>query len=192
MRSILASVLLLASVQLATGQVRTEETRTTTDSTSGKTVTTSSVIVSQSEDITPRNSMIVVNPLKFFFFYNLSYFQKVDDRIGIGGGFQIPVFDEIGGFGGNFELRYYPSGKTLRGFYVAPNFSVSSLSAFRSSGTATTIGVLMGWQWFPGDDFALGLGIGIDRYMLSKEGDYDFSSYSGTAPALRFDIGYAW
>lgn len=80
--------------------------------------------------------------------------------------------------GGNFELRYYPSGKTLRGFYVAPNFSVSSLSAFRSSGTATTIGVLMGWQWFPGDDFALGLGIGIDRYILSKEGDYDFSSYS--------------
>ena len=72
MRSTLASVLLLASVQLATGQVRTEETRTTTDSTSGKTVTTSSVIVSQSEDITPRNSMIVVNPLKFFFFYNLS------------------------------------------------------------------------------------------------------------------------
>jgi hypothetical protein len=192
MRSFLAFVLLLVSVEFAAGQIRTEETRTTTDSTSGKTMTTSSVIVSKSEDITPRNSMIVVNPLKFFLFYNLSYFQKVGDRIGIGGGIQIPVFDEIGGFGGNLELRYYPSGKTLRGVYVAPNISVSSLSALRSTGTVTTIGVLLGWQWFPGDDFALGLGIGIDRYILSRDGDYDFSSYSGTAPAIRFDIGYAW
>lgn len=192
MRSSLASVLLLFSVEFAAGQIRTEETRTTTDSTSGKTMTTSSVILSKSEDITPRNSMIVVNPLKFFVFYNLSYFHKVGDRIGIGGGFQIPVFDEIGGFGGNLELRYYPSGKTLRGFYVGPNISVSSLSAFGSTGTVTTVGVLLGWQWFPGDDFALGLGIGVDRYMLSRNGDYDFNSYSGTAPALRFDIGYAW
>lgn len=192
MRSFLAFVLLLVSVEFAAGQIRTEETRTTTDSTSGKSMTTSSVIVSKSEDITPRNSMIVVNPLKFFVFYNLSYFHKVDERIGIGGGFQIPVFEGIGGFGANFEMRYYPSRKTLRGFYVAPNVSVTSLSANRSTGTVTTVGVLLGWQWFPGEDFALGLGIGIDRYMLSRDGDYDFSSYSGTLPALRFDIGYAW
>jgi hypothetical protein len=56
--------------------------------------------------------------------------------------------------------------------------------------TLTTIGILLGWQWFPGDDFALGLGIGIDHYAGSNESGY--SNIEGNAPALRFDIGYTW
>ena len=55
----------------------------------------------------------------------------------------------------------------------------------------TSVGGLIGWQWFPGDQFAIGLGIGVDYYFFSGEDD-DFSDINGTAPALRFDIGYAW
>jgi hypothetical protein len=57
-----------------------------------------------------------------------------------------------------------------------------------------SVGGLIGWQWFPGDQFAIGLGIGVDYYFLSddvKEND-DFEDFSGFAPLLRFDIGYAW
>jgi hypothetical protein len=56
------------------------------------------------------------------------------------------------------------------------------------------MGGLVGWQWFPGDQFAIGLGIGADYYFLSDDntGNDDFEDYSGMAPALRFDIGYAW
>jgi hypothetical protein len=91
------------------------------------------------------------------------------------------------------EVRFYPSGKTLRGFYAAPNISYNRLSGENSDAaiSISSIGGLIGWQWFPGDDFAMGLGIGIDHYFASKD-DGDFGKYDGNAPALRFDIGYAW
>jgi hypothetical protein len=84
----------------------------------------------------------------------------------------------------------HPRGKSLRGFYVAPNFSINSISSNESTITISSIGLLLGWQWFPGDDFAMGVGIGIDNYW----GSNDKVSFNriGLAPALRFDIGYAW
>lgn len=176
-------------------QVRTEETKKAVDAKTGDTTVTQSVIISKSEDITPRNNMIVINPLKFFLFYNISFFHKISQNLGIGGGIQIPTLSGLNGFGVNAEMRLYPSGKTLRGFYFAPNISYNSLSGEHSNTTTTafSVGGLVGWQWFPGDDFAIGLGIGIDYYTgsNSNSGD-DFGSYNGTVPAVRFDIGYAW
>ena len=61
----------------ALSQVRTEETRTSVDTVSGASTVTRSVIISHSEDITPRSEMIVVNPLKFFLFYNISYYRSL-------------------------------------------------------------------------------------------------------------------
>jgi hypothetical protein len=175
-------------------QIVTEEKKKTVTE-AGDTVYTESTIVSTSEDVTPREDMIVINPLKFFLFYNLSYFHKVSDKVAVGAGFQIPTIGGLGGFGINGEVRIYPSGKTLRGFYVAPNISYNHLTVNdENDGTsAFSIGALIGWQWFPGEDFAIGLGIGVDYYTGSLEdnGD-DFSNYSGTVPAVRFDIGYAW
>jgi hypothetical protein len=176
-------------------QVQTEETKKTVDEKTGDTTLTRSIIIAQSEDITPRNHMIVINPLKFILFYNLTYFQKVSQNIGIGGGLQIPTISGLNGFGINAEMRLYPSGKTLRGFYFAPNISYNRLSGEHSDVTtsAFSVGGLVGWQWFPGDDFAIGLGLGIDYYTgaNSNNGD-DFGRYHGTVPAVRFDIGYAW
>lgn len=174
------------------GQVKTEEKRKTITE-SGDTVYTESTIISKSEDITPRNDMIVINPLKFFIFYNLTYFHKVSDKVALGGGFQIPTIGGIDGFGINAEARIYPSGKTLRGFYFAPNISYNRLDVGSGGTSAFGFGALVGWQWFPGDDFAIGLGIGVDYYTGSlDDNDDDFNNYSGSVPAVRFDIGYAW
>jgi hypothetical protein len=176
-------------------QVRTEETKKAVDDKTGDTTVTRSIIISKSEDITPRNHMIVINPLKFFLFYNISFFQKVSQNLGIGGGIQIPTLSGLNGFGVNAEMRFYPSGKTLRGFYFAPNISYNRLSGEHSNTTisAFSVGGLVGWQWFPGDDFAIGLGLGIDYYTGSNSNSgEDFGSYDGTVPAVRFDIGYAW
>ncbi len=186
-------ILLIFSISVFS-QVVTKEKKTTVTET-GDTVYTESKIISTSEDITPRNDMIVVNPLKFFIFYNLSYFHKVSDKVAFGGGLQIPTLGGLGGFGINAEARIYPSGKTLRGFYIAPNISFNRLTVNgKSDGTtAFSFGALVGWQWFPGDDFAIGLGIGVDYYTGSIDKDNnDFSSYSGSVPAVRFDIGYGW
>jgi hypothetical protein len=171
-------------------QVKTVETRSTKDST-GKVVVTQSEIISKSEDITPRNFMITINPLKFLLFYNISFYMKVEKAIAIGIGIQTPTISGLSGFGFNGEMRLYPKAKSLRGFYVAPNFSVNSLKDnYSTKLTVTSLGVLLGWQWFPGDDFSMGLGIGIDHYFGSDNSG--FSSVEGNAPALRFDIGFAW
>lgn len=197
--------LLTSSASFA--QIKTEGTVTEVDSATGQTKTTTYVDVKKEEDITPRTNMIALNPLKFFLFYNLSYYHAFNNNIAAGVGIQIPTIKSIGGFGANAEMRFYPSKKALRGFYVAPNISFNSLTydgyyydettgstTREETATSTSIGLLVGWQWFPGDDFAIGLGIGIDYYFLSGEERYSslFNSFDGTAPALRFDIGYAW
>ena len=178
------------------GQERTDEKKWTIDPETGDTIYTESVAISQTEDITPRNSMIIINPLKFLLFYNISYYHKLSDQVALGGGFQRPTPRGINGFGANAEVRLYPSGKNLRGFYFAPNISYNSLTDTETDETISlfSIGGLVGWQWFPGDQFAIGLGIGADYYFLSDDntGNDDFEDYSGMAPALRFDIGYAW
>jgi len=175
------------------GQERTDEKKWTVDPQTGDTLFTSSVIISQSEDITPRNSMVVINPLKFLVFYNISYFQKLTEGAAIGVGLQMPTISGVNGFGINAEARFYPKGNNLRGFYFAPNFSYNNLTEEddNENVSITSAGGLVGWQWFPGEQFAMGLGIGIDYYFFSGDDD-EFENYNGFAPALRFDIGYAW
>jgi hypothetical protein len=195
MKSLIAFVVVVCGCigNDAFSQVRTEETRTSVDTVSGESTFTRSVILSHSEDITPRSEMVVINPLKFFLFYNLTYYHILSPHATFGGGFQVPTISGIDGFGVNAEVRLHPSGKAPRGFYVAPNISYNRLSADESESSPFSFGVLLGWQWFPGDEFAMGLGIGVDYYTGSvSNGDEDFGNYDGTAPALRFDIGYAW
>jgi len=192
MKAALTFLLMLFRLNLF-AQVRTDETKVTVNEATGDTLYTSSVIVSDSEDITPRSNMLIINPLKFFLFYNISYFGKIADDIAVGAGFQAPTIVGMGGIGFNAELRYYPSGKNLRGFYIAPNISYNHLTVDDDSVDPFSVGLLVGWQWFPGDQFAIGLGIGMDYYTGSaKDHDGDFHNFSGKVPALRFDIGYAW
>lgn len=199
MRTLTACIaVFIAGAICVSAQTRTTETTTSVDSSSGRTTTTYSTTIKSEEDVTPRSSMIVINPLKFFLFYNLSYFHRLSNVIVVGGGLQTPTPSEISGFGVNAEVRFHPSGRALRGFYIAPNISYNNLSGDDDSDGSVSvfsIGALAGWQWFPGDDFAIGLGIGVDHYSVSAtEGsDVDFfSSYDGLVPALRFDLGYAW
>lgn len=177
----------------ACGQVRTKETRVTVDSLKGDTTVTKSEIISESEDITPRTSMIVINPLKFFLFYNISYFHKISQTVVVGGGIQFPTPSEWSGFGVLAEVRFHPSKKALRGFYVAPNISYNHLEEGGQESSPFSVGALVGWQWFPGEEFAMGLGIGADYYTgsVTSEGGED-DEYDGWAPLVRFDIGYAW
>lgn len=195
MKTIILSVLIsFAFLTSALGQDRTDEKKWTIDPETGDTLYTEAVIISQTEDITPRSGMILINPLKFLLFYNLTYMHKINGGVLLGGGIQIPTLSGIDGFGINAEVRLYPNGKNMKGFYVAPNISFSHLTGADVSTSPFSLGVLMGWQWFPGDQFAMGLGIGVDYYIgsVSDNSNDNWGNYNGTAPALRFDIGYAW
>jgi hypothetical protein len=174
-------------------QIRTEETRKAVDPAKGDTVVTQSVIISRSEDITPRGNILLVNPLKFFLFYNLTYMRRLSADMVLGAGFQLPTIAGVEGWGINAEVRFHPSGKAPRGFYIAPNVGYNSLSAGGVTASPFSIGILLGWQWFPGDEFAIGLGIGVDHYSSPTSVDNkDLVHFEGSVPALRFDIGYAW
>jgi len=186
-------MIVIAILASAFGQEKTGERKWTIDPETGDTIYTESVTISETEDITPRYSIIIINPLKFLLFYNISYFHKINDATAIGAGLQMPTLSDINGFGAVAEVRFYPTGKNLRGFYFAPNVSYNDLTSAVDDETVSifSVGGLVGWQWFPGDQFAIGLGIGIDYYFFS--GNYEsFDEYDGFAPALRFDIGYAW
>lgn len=186
-------ILLFLISSSATSQVITTERSKSVERQAGDTTYTESTIISNSEDITPRFNMIVVNPLKFLLFYNLSYFHNINNKIIIGGGIQMPTIRGIDGFGLNAEIRYHPTGKMMKGFYIAPNISYNNIKSGDVKISPFSLGVLLGWQWFPGDQFAMGLGVGIDYYWGNITGsDNDISKYNGTVPALRFDIGYAW
>jgi hypothetical protein len=178
----------------AHGQIKTKETRVTVDSLKGDTTITKSETISESEDITPRSSMIVINPLKFFVFYNISYFHRVSPSVVVGGGIQFPTPSEWSGFGLLAEVRIHPSKKALRGFYFAPNISYNHLEEGGEETSPFSVGALVGWQWFPGDEFAMGLGIGADYYIgsVTSTGGGDSQDYNGWMPLVRFDIGYAW
>ncbi len=205
----LAFILSLGFSCAAFAQTKTIETKTSRDTVTGKVTTTTDTIYSVTEDIRKINNMITINPLEFFLFYNLNFYHALSPSIAIGGGVQIPTLHDIGGFGVKAEMRFYPSEKALRGFYIAPNVSYTAISysysylddngnftSDNSNGSVGSVGVLLGWQWFPGDEFAIGVGLGVDYYFLSANagGQYvNFGDYgTGAAPSLRFDIGYAW
>lgn len=186
MKTLLTILLLLVTLSIF-AQDKTKTKKWTIDPATGDTVYVEETIISSTEDITPRNNMLTVNPLKFFLFYNLTYYHKISEGTVIGVGIQSPTVSGVDGIGINGEVRFHPKGKNMRGFYVAPNFSFSELEDVG----VYSIGGLLGWQWFPGDEFAMGLGIGVDYYGFSGENN-SLDDFNGTAPALRFDIGYAW
>ena len=92
--------LLIGAAMLTSGfaQERTDERKWTIDPETGDTIYTEAVIITESEDITPRSSMIVINPLKFLLFYNISYFYKLNDATAIGGGIQMPTISGLNSF----------------------------------------------------------------------------------------------
>lgn len=187
-------------------QTRTTETRMTKDTTIDGTATTVTTTIIDAEDITPRNNILSVSPVKYILFYNLTYYRKLSDMWVIGAGLSIPTFggkldDEttIGGFGANIEGRFYPNGNAPKGFYIAPNLYYNTLSITDGGDYKylwTTVGVLFGFQFFPARDFSLGCGIGFDYFIPSATNNgqtiTDLDPFQRVLPAIRFDFGYAW
>ena len=201
----------------ASAQVKSEETVTTTD-TSGRTTTISVTTLSKTEDITPRTDIILMSPIEFIQYYNISYIHSIANNMAIGGGFRLAHdltedFNVEIDFGITLEGRFYPGKKAVKGFYLAPNAAVNWLANHeytydydpqtgrtnqhdnKTTGLGFTVGLMSGWQFFPWEEMAMGVGLGFEHRILatSTTGENMFFDYDGrTVPALRFDIGYAW
>ncbi len=194
-------------------QTEVKEHKVEIDSATGKVTTVTATIVKTEEDITPYTDMFNVNPLKFFLAYNLNWMHKLSSNTAAGLGFEFGTPHEVTMWGLLGEFRFYPSKRSMHGFYVAPNISFTQSSDVyyyeidnngnysngRYTAQTFSAGVLIGWQWFPGTDFSMGLAFGVDDYfpLNSKGNEYDFNFLGGiygkgTSPTVRFDLGYAW
>jgi hypothetical protein len=211
---LITAALLFALAATSSAQTkRTEETKTETqtnvDSTNGKVTTVSTVTsMATTEDVTVRTHMISSDPIKFWQFYNISYYQAISPQIVVGGGIQLPtaLFDrDISGFGVNLEARFYISGKPFRGFHLNPILSINSLSYesyswegpgnTRVHDTPVSFGLLMGWHWYPWEEFGTQIAFGAD-YNFSATTESSLlgiaSEKKGVVPAGRFTVGYSW
>src|SRR6187551_1145316 len=101
---LIACVAILSS-SASIAQIKTEGKVTEVDSATGQVKTTTYTDVKKEEDITPRTNMITINPLKFFLFYNLSYYHAFSNNIAAGIGVQTPTLSGLSGFGVNAEMR---------------------------------------------------------------------------------------
>lgn len=210
------SVILISANGLR-AQTEVQQHKVSIDSATGKTTVTTETIVKTEEEITPYTDMLNINPLKFIIAYNLNWMHKLSSNTAFGFGAEISTVHGIDvgtSWGMLGEFRFYPSKKSMHGFYVAPNISFTQTSDVYyyttdasdnfSNGIYTeqmfSVGLLIGWQWFPGTDFSMGLAFGVDDYIpLNQKGD-DYEDFDllgglygkGTSPTIRFDLGYAW
>lgn len=214
-RLILTLALLSLGAATASAQTKTTETRTTeteSDTTSdGKVKTTETVTaIASSEDITIRNHMIIVDPIKFFALFNLGYQHAITQNVTVGGSIQAPTqLVEASGFGVAVEGRLYPAGRTFRSFHVGANAAFNDITTTHYNWETDeteeieiapfSMGVNVGWHWYPWDDFATEFVLGADYNFSGKEGgdmmssDVPFlSDRKGLMPSFRFTIGYAW
>ncbi len=217
MKKIVAAAGLFSIISLysATAQIKTVETTSTTDSTTGKTEIVTVSKISTTEDLTVRKHMIYLDPIKFFAFFNINYLYALNNNVALGGGIQTPTAlldygygndDGVTGFGFNVEGRFYPSAKMFRGFHLSGNFSYNHVNysdydsdankMTAKSADPTALGVALGWHWYPWDEFATEIAIGADYNMSPTEDPIPFinmiDARKGITPSLRFNIGYAW
>jgi hypothetical protein len=188
----------------------TREVRAEKDSADAHVVTTH--YSRTTEEVTPRREMLTINPIKFFVFYNLQYLRQVLPHVAVGAGFNLPTYHSIKGIGFNAEARWYPGSHALRGGYLAPTISANFLTVtdndysyivdggYYNDGIATKsnaidLGLVLGWQWFWSDDFAIGIGLGFDYPVSVSPGarSIPFVNTSDAAETVfRLDIGYGW
>jgi hypothetical protein len=195
----------------AFAQTETVEKRVEIDSATGERHVYYVTAEGKSEDITPYTDMININPLKFIYAYNISYMHKLSKVTSTGIGVEYGSFYTYPAWGISGEFRFFPGKKAMHGFYLAPNVSYKHSrreSYYYSDGVGggyysdhtdqlLTIGMLLGWQWFPYENFPMGLSFGVDDYIPLNQDDRRSESIlglygSGLAPALRFDLGFAW
>ena len=216
--SIIACFLSYDAKTIKAQTTEVKEHKIEVDSASGKVTTTTAVIEKTEEETFTYTDMLNINPLKFFLAYNLMWMHKLSSNTAAGIGFELPTmhgnsgYDQTG-WGVLAEFRFYPSKKSMHGFYIAPNVTFTQVNnvpyysldqgGLSNPGTYTantfSAGLLAGWQWYPATDFSMGFAFGVDDYFLlnQKGTDYNFNLFGGlygkgTSPTVRFDLGYVW
>jgi hypothetical protein len=132
-------------------------------------------------------------------YLNISYYRSFGAHHALGayiGYLYHPVGDErITGYGYGLSYRFYPAGKSLARFYYSPTIGLQQGEVVKQN-RAPALGVLLsgivGWQWFPQDKFAVGLGIGGRVILGGRDEDPVLRDAFGGSAIITLDLGYGW
>jgi hypothetical protein len=139
-------------------------------------------------------NMISVNPLRYFDFYEASYYRKISCSGIIGMEAMVPSESDISGWGAALEYRHYFFHNAFPGFYLAPRAAYHDLKSEKTKKEKSlfTVAFIAGWQFVFSDTWTLGAGFGIEVLGKEEEDKPEYDRYSGTAPFLRLELGLLW
>lgn len=149
---------------------------------------------------TPHHAVVVNAGGVAVDYTGIAYLRRVADHHAVGG-FARFVYRPVGaylprGVGAGLLYRFYPGGQALWRFHYSAQ--AEYLEAWLTGDRATAtgglgIGLTLGWQWFPIEDFGVGFSIGQQYVAPLKSITNDaLAQLFGFRPLLSFDLGYAW
>ena len=142
----------------------------------------------------PRVNLISANPIGILFeWYNGEYERALSSTVSLAGAASSYDFEDARYASVDGIVRYYPSGRAIRGFSIGASLGFISIDedfeceGCDEDGSSATLGVRADYVWILGRDqrFAAAAGIGAKRLLsddLGTEG----------VPIGRLSIGYAW
>lgn len=184
MRYLILSLFLLISLNLQAQQDSTDIAKEKEDIYSNQ----------DHPDCNRRLNMIVTNPARYMNFYNISYYRKLACFAVLGGGLMTPSASNLNGWGANLEYRHYFFNQAFPGFYIAPRLAYHSWSSdeAKEDKTLFTFGAVAAWQFLFAEQWALGMGFGVEILSDSQNQSSVYNKYTGTVPLIRIELGYAF
>ena len=143
-----------------------------------------------------RTNLVSANPIGILFeWYNGEYERALSSIVSLAGAASAYDLDDTDYQSVDGIIRYYPSGKALRGFSIGASVGYINLDedfddcfgCVEEDGSSATLGVRADYVWILGRDqrFAAAAGIGAKRLLSDNLG-------TEGVPIGRLSIGYAW
>jgi hypothetical protein len=150
-------------------------------------------------EVIPRNAVMVNLGGLALDYLNLSYYRAVDSNNAFGAyvGYLYHVVgnEQIAGYGFGLSYRYYPAKRAISRFYYSPTIGIQFgdvVNGARDRITGVLVSAMVGWQWFPEEVFAVGLGFGGRMIFGEHSSDPVIGEAFGASPVITLDLGYAW
>lgn len=141
-----------------------------------------------------RVNLVSANPIGLLFeWYNGEYERALSSTVSLAAAASAYDIDNTDYQSVDGIIRYYPSGRAVRGFSIGASVGYINLDeefdciGCDEDGSSATIGVRADYVWILGRDqrFAAAAGIGAKRLLNDELG-------TEGVPIGRLSIGYAW
>jgi hypothetical protein len=160
------------------------------------------------KEVSTEKNVLKVNTLSLFLgtgsiFYEHGFSDKISGQLGLG-----YLGYKAGGtkFSGLFltpELRLFPKGNAIDGFYIAPylRYQNLSLTVPDAKGTLSSMGggLAFGRQWITKSGFTMDLFFGghygsanVKAEAGASESSFNVKAFKGFKPRIGFALGFAF